>query len=226
MGARKRAMRRVKLSRPQKVIWGYIHEKERELNLSTVVPMGVIDTLISFYPWVIGFGMHNPAHFSVSEHGTVLKGINSKSCSGFMVYAHLAEQDVNGYNAGIHTWCLQSISDRSGACYQSIGVTVKRPLPSLCDTKTSHWPNESTANKEDSYYSGYSKQWKKNQIMSVRLNCNDWTATYYKGEELQKVDKLKPDKHYFLAMSCCASKDLVQVKSVEFPGEKTHFMHI
>eukprot|EP01084_Bolivina_argentea_P046413 85469_1 len=224
----------IKQSRPELLVSGYIREHEDNLQLYMVVPNGIIQHITKFYPSVIGFGLHHKAHFIVSENGIILRGDNEHTCSGYMIYAETSEQDKNGYNNGIHTWSILSLSSRSSACYQSIGVTTRKPSQIWFETRTSHWPsntdmishNDNKILKTDSYYSGYNEKWEQNEIISVKLNCNNWTVTFYKGIHQLRKDNIRNNRSYFLALSCCAAKNIVHLKSVEFPGDKQHLMHM
>ena len=41
-------------------------------------------------------------------------------------------------------------------------------------------------------------------IFSVKLDCNNWTVSFYNGVKLLKSQDIEPHQNYFLAVCCCA----------------------
>ena len=59
-------------------------------------------------------------------------------------------------------------------------------------------------------------------IVTIKLNCNDWTVTYYKDKEEFKKDDIEPEQHYYLAMLCCGKSCYTHLKVVESPDDLMH----
>ena len=48
-------------------------------------------------------------------------------------------------------------------------------------TSSNHWiPSKA---KHDTYFQDHHKHWKYNEIMTVKLNCNNWTIEYFRDEK-------------------------------------------
>ena len=59
--------------------------------------------------------------------------------------------------------------------------------------------------------------WDKNMIFSVELDCDNWKVFFYKDATLLRSKDIDPNKSYFLAVSCCASKGATSLQSVQSP---------
>jgi len=198
------------------LISGYMRRHERQLALHTHIPSAVCRIVSDFYPSVLCFGAHNPELFEVLCDGTEIKGASAECCSGYLVYADLMNKALarSGLCSGVHSWSLQSLSARSASCYQSVGVTQIKPTEAALNTKSSHWPHEDTT--RDSFFCGYQQQWKQGDVVTVELDCDEWTVTYFVNGVQVKRDEV-PRGKWFMALSLCASKNLVHLKSVKFP---------
>ena len=69
--------------------------------------------------------------------------------------------------------------------------------------------------KGNSYYDGTGR-WKGNVMITVRLNCNDWTVTYYRNGKKFRIEGIEPDSYYFAAV-CCGDASFGYMKVVESP---------
>ena len=218
----------VRAERVELLVYGYIRRQESTLSLSAIVPDGIINLMIDLYPrLLLKFGAHNTTHFEVTDEGTVLRSINKQTCSGYMVYAQLDECNKDGISSGVHSWSLQWISDDQFVyhghpeCYQSVGVTQINPSKSALEKVSEHWQDEMdvTPQKEYSYYLGYN-QWEHKEIITVVLNCDDWTVTYFKGttgtEHFQQ-NTIQKGK-YFFAVAACGAENRVRLRSVDVPS--------
>ena len=46
-------------------------------------------------------------------------------------------------------------------------------------------------------------KWNKNDVITVKLNCDNWEVTYYKNGIGFKWDIVDPYESYFFVMFCC-----------------------
>ena len=193
------------------LVSGYIREQEDKQSLSAVFPSEITKVLTEYYAlWNFYFGYHDDTKFEVSGGGTVLKSIDAKSCSGYMVYADGASGE-EGISSGIHMWSLQSLSDRSGNCYQSIGVTQIKPSDPKVKERSSHWNSHGGG----SHFQGYTN-WTKNDVITIRLDCEQWKVTYFRGTKEYQTDKIK-EGIYYLVLSLCCAKGMVHLQAVDCP---------
>ncbi len=74
-----------------------------------------------------------------------------------------------------------------------------------------------------SFFKGWS-DWKAHIVVVVKLNCNNWTATYYKhnaddydGSNVKQIqiNKIKPNQSYHFAMLCCHLKQYTHLQIVK-----------
>ena len=48
-------------------------------------------------------------------------------------------------------------------------------------------------------------KWRRNQVITIKLNCNEWSATYYEGHKEITKHPTPANKSYYFAMLCCSS---------------------
>ena len=196
------------------LICGYVREKEQEYKFFMNVPDGILKIMHELYPLLLfKFGEHRKNVFKVNDDRTELKG--SGNCSGYLCYADLEQYNDTGFNKGVHLWSIKFLGDCS--CFLSVGVTTEKN-----DTLINKWngPNGARAHwiydGYNSYYKGYD-DWLRNKVITLKLDCNNWTVTYYKDDKEYKVDNIKKDKSYFLAVICCGIDSYSHMKIVESP---------
>ena len=127
----------------------------------------------------------------------------------FRIYANLFEFNDIGLNKGVHVWSVKLLlGDQSSLGINfyspSIGVTTKKSDQSKLINKGYNSISE-----------GIEKKWTSNQVMTVKLNCNNWTVTYFKDYKQVKWDKIKRNKRYFFALLCRNRKGIRQLEIVE-----------
>merc|ERR1712083_889255 len=108
-------------------------------------------------------------------------------------------------------------------CYQSVGVTQIPLSDTFLSKATSHAYRQEQEKDTFSYYQGHGN-WNLNQVITVTLNCEDWTVTYFRGREGSdeyvqfKRDNLKKGKYFFVVSVCGGQKkdgeSRVHLKSV------------
>ena len=173
--------------RVELLIFGYIRQQEKELDLYMNIPIGINKIIHDLYPVLLfTFGDHNEKALLLDNDRTIIKGNDpvSNSCSGYLVYADSSQYSNTGFNKGIHLWSIKSLltqryGDLWSGCYASIGVTTQKndKLINKCHhgkIKIGYNSWYQTLNDFDLSH---------DVIVTIKLNCNDWTVTYYKDKE-------------------------------------------
>ena len=177
---------------------GYMRKIEKEFRL--FIPFEIALTIGQLFPFFYPFGDHGKHVFQLFADNTVLKGRpkDYTACGGYVVYADLGGYNDIGLNEGIHTWSVQSC--KHNRCYASIGVTKEKNFGLM-----NNWNHNGKMNEEWNDYFNYEgfEVWGRNQIITVTLNCDNWTVTYYQNGIEFKKDEIKKGFRYFFAMLCC-----------------------
>ena len=138
----------------------------------------------------------------------------------------IGENNDIGFNEGIHTWSVKYVAanndkyDRRAICYHSIGVTNKK-YEHLLTKCTSHgrkgvWITGEKAG--NSFYDGSGK-WEHNTVITVKLDCNDWSVTYYKdGKKMQFEGGFIEEGFYYFVLVCCGASYRGHMEVVENPS--------
>ena len=196
------------------LICGYLRETEDEYELYMNIPTGIAKIICDLYPLLIfKFGDCKEDAFKISKDGTILQGNDPRNnkCFGHAIYADLGKYSEIGLNKGVYLWSIKFLGgewsyEQTADCYASIGVTSQRNEQLINNAYTgdwtSHWLTKDGCN---SYYRGMD-HWHKNEIITMKLNCNDWTVEYYKDKKLVQSDKIESNQSYFLAVFCCADR--------------------
>ena len=210
------------------LISGYLRENENELGLYMHIPNEIAKIMLEIYPLLLfTFGDFNKYIFTIlNEERTILKG-NGNHCHGHLIYADLGQYNNTGLNKGIHLWSVKLVS-RYADCYLSIGVTTEKNDKLVNEWKLGrnafylflhdrrddkHWIDTGF----NSNYKGYTR-WKHDQVVTIKLNCNEWMVTYFKdGKEFRK-DNIETNKSYYFAMLCCEDDHNTQLEIVENPN--------
>ena len=213
------------------LICGYLRENEDELNLYMIIPTGIDKIMHDLYPVLLfKFGDFRDGAFQLSQEETVIKGkmppsydddgdvFYGDSCDGFLIYADLQQFNDIGLINGIHVWSIRKLTKWS-SCFASIGVTTDKSVKLVNEWRhdgnsRDHWIDKSGS--FNSFFTGCG-QWETNETITVKLDCNDWTATYYKDEKEIKKDEIEADKSYYFTMLCCGLAESTHFQVVESP---------
>lgn len=134
-------------------------------------------------------------------------------------------------NKGVHLWSVKSLRGDDELfestllchnkaapcpCYASIGVTTKKYQHLSTKKAIRGWiPYDNDAS---SHYEG-AVDWMQNEIMTVKLDCNDWSVTYYRdskpGKEFKR-EEVEPGFYYFVAV-CCGNAKFGHMEIVDNP---------
>ena len=213
------------------LINGYIRNHEKEYKL--LIPPEIAQIIYKSYPSLLfKFGDFNKDFFIINEEKTILKGIDGdigrvvgSDCNGFMVYADLGQDILNdiGINTGVYFWSVKCLLEVA-RCFASIGVTTEKN-----DKLINHWDHDGMKLDDhwfenfkeggrNSFYQGCT-EWQKDQIITVRLDCDNWTVKYYKDKENTnfKEDKIEANKSYYFAMMVCNLESLTHYQIVQVP---------
>ena len=207
------------------LICGYLREEENALKLYMNIPMGIAKIMHELYPLLLfTFGDYKHNAFKISNKGMMIQG-NIENCSGYVVYANLGRFSNTGFNEGIHLWSVKLLAGKTGAragCYASIGVTTEKNEKVL-DRKPRNdnendWPSFWITDKGcNSYFNGC-LEWVKDKVITVKLDCNEWSATFYRDRVKFKNELLEPNKSYYFAMFCCGIATWTHAEVVDNPN--------
>ena len=200
------------------LVYGYVREVESVLNLFMNIPDGIIKLIYSLYPLLLfKFGDFKAGLYDVNDDKTILKGTKQGSCNGHVIYADLSQYSDKGLNKGIHLWTIKFLANYP-SCFASMGVTTQKSdklINNWChdggNTRGHYLPDD---NQYDVYYQGYS-QWYKNEIVTMKLNCNDWTVTWFKDKKEIQKKQIEPHKFYYLALMCCGNLRYTHLQIME-----------
>ena len=204
------------------LINGYLKEQETELDLFMNIPDGIDKIMQKLYPLLLfKFGDFKKNKFQVTNNRTIIQG-NGKGCWGYLIYADLGHYNDIGLNKGVHIWSIKLLSggysygNRGATCFKSIGVTTEKSQE-LIDKFERHGDKQHWI--EDGYNSFYKGNfhWQPQSVVTVKLNCNEWTVTYYNNNKQFQMDKIEANKYYYFAMMCCDKQRFTKVQVVENP---------
>ena len=181
------------------LIFGFVRLFENKNILSTNIPSGLIQIIIQFYPkLIICFGKCNKEKFEVLSDGLEIKGKTTNDCMGYLVYGELMND--NGFDEGINIWSIMNMKNdcdnnwEDSECYHNIGVISEFNDEFVNEDGFDVWPYyyEKINDVDYSFYDSLAYDqsgitWRKNDVITMILNCNEWTVSYYKNN-----DKTKP----------------------------------
>ena len=128
---------------------------------------------------------------------------------------HLDKLNDVGLYKGVHFWSIKVLG-KSWHCYASIGVTTAKNKDILNRNGINyHWLCEGFY----SYYRGYG-EWKKDEVVTIKLDCDNWSVTYWKQDEELKTRKIKPS-NYHMVLLCCNRSAITHMEIVETPQNLT-----
>ena len=203
------------------LISGYLRKEEKKLDLYMNIPHGFAIIIVKLYPIILfRFGDFMKDEFELTNDGTTIKG-NSNNCMGYAIYADLVQFNDVGINKGIHLWSVKFLAENEegiAQCYASIGVTTEKneDILNTADgdgTGDYYWI---TSNGCNSFHNACN-EWKTNEIITVKLDCDAWSVTYYYGEGEKKTDEIDANKHYHFVMYCCGLDFITHYQVVESP---------
>ena len=197
------------------LVSGFTRESEKECRLYMIIDRGIYEIICSFYPRLLRFAYFNDTKFKVSEDGLNVKGHSKNDCMSYTVYAE--SNDGKGFRSGTHFWSIQFLRTTSATegstCYHSIGVRTKSDSDDGIDESGDHWKGS----ENGSYYKGHGGHWNPGEVMTVKLNCDDWTVVYYKGIKQVQSDNIVSNESYHFCLQLCAEKNWTDFEIVETP---------
>ena len=142
-----------------------------------------------------------------------------------MIYADLYNMNDIGFNSGVHYWSIKALpfewatsSDDYSPCYRSIGITTIRNDAIInLDTRRFIGSHVFDQDGYHYHYDSVSYKWAKNETLTIKLDCDNWTVSYFLETEIVKKQDIVPNQHYFFAMSCCAQRLITHLQVMETP---------
>lgn len=197
MGARNSKPSPVDLDDAKYLVYGYIKNSTNEYHLFMNIANAIIEVIYSYYQH-LKFNYYNKKAFDVSEDGTVIRGNRYLACGAWTAY--ISSPGNKGFNKGIHYLAIKNMKNDKTECFRNIGILSQRNEMIITDNILSTW------DKYDkiiaSCYIGRDK-WHYNETISLELDCNEWTVTYWKDDDLFKIDHIPPNKSYHFAVNFC-----------------------
>ena len=201
------------------LVYGYIRNEEKTFN--SFIPDGIYKIVQDLYPISpFRFGDFKQGLFIVNDDKTILKGTdgrNSKPCHGNMVYADLGELYDRGINNGVHLWSVKCLVRRA-LCFASIGVTTEKN-----DKWINEWYGKGKIQWINKGYNSFclgSGKWNKDEVITIKLDCNQWTVKYYKDSDKTEfqTDHIEPYKSYYFALLICNLSNWSHYEIIESPS--------
>ena len=201
------------------LISGYVREIEKNLFMN--VPDGICRIMHDLFPLLaFTFGDFKTDEFKIDEDRMKLKGGDNESdvsCWGHLVYADLEHFNDDGLNKGVHYWSVKAII--KAGCFACIGVTTQKNHKLINEWafdghRCSHY--RWIKNGHNSHYD-ISGEWDKDAVITLRLDCDAWSVTYYVGTDEIRKDNIKPNQSYYLALMVCNESEWTHLKIVETP---------
>ena len=207
-----------RFKRYQYLIDGYIRNVDKECGLFMNVESGINGIIYAFYPKLLRFNYYDEKMFDVSDDGLVIQGGDHIECEAQTAFVE--SPDNKGFNKGVHYLSLQNINEEDiddiDYCFYNIGVLAERDQTKIKDE--GEWENT-----HFSYDNGYTPHsfykgrhyWNYMDVITVRLDCDEWTVTYYKDNEQVQKDKIDGGKSYHFAVNMCVNQNWVHFKIVD-----------
>ena len=130
------------------------------------------------------------------------------------------------FNSGVHYWSIKVLpfewvtyTDDYSPCYRSIGITTIRNHE-IINVDSAYFMGNHASHIQDGYdhyYDSVGSKWAKNETLTIKLDCQNWTVSYFLETEIVKQQDIVPNQHYFFAMSCCAQRLITHLKVIETP---------
>ena len=200
------------------LISGYIRENERELSLSMNVPEGINKMMLELYPLLLYlFGDYKKDVYEVNDDRTIIKGIG-ESCSGFLIYADLGQFNDIGLNKGIHLWSIKFLS-RYSSCFASLGITTDKTdklINEWCHTG-GNWSGHWGPMKGHNYHFQGCGMWNKDKVVTMKLDCNAWTVTWFLDKTEITKEAIATNQHYYFVLFTCDKLKYAYFQVVDTP---------
>eukprot|EP01084_Bolivina_argentea_P313416 542760_1 len=182
----------------EKLTYGFIR------NIQLEIPLDICKCILCFCPTLPTFVLFDDDYFEISPNGLIIRG-KEQTCKALLIY--ISSWTLNGYTEGIHYLSIMNHNEYN-SCYHSIGIK---------DEINEEWIHEEIYNDfhtdyhntNASYLSNTASNWNGLTIVTIKLNCNNWTVEYYQNGKYIQQDTIKPNKSYHFAISICGSKDSI-----------------
>ena len=183
------------------LVYGYINDAAKEYDLFMRFEPGITQIIYKFYPRLLRFNYYNKERFNVTEDGTIIRGSQIAPCDAWTVF--LESPDNKGFNTGIHYVSIKNINETATQCFRNIGIITERNEDIINNHSWTRWTDlKGDEQPVESFFEGRYK-WKYNEVLSMKLDCNKWTMTYWKDDTLLKKDDISPNKSYHFAVNLC-----------------------
>ena len=194
---------------------GYIRMIEREYSLENSINDAFEIILSYILPLILlGFDLFQPRKFKVSDDKLSIIGNHDDKSGTFLIYA-ICDKET-GYDKRIHFWsvaCIKGHHKAFVATAQFGGATIgstkesESMLIGIKNERKKLWIHERWLDPHEGglfyYLNGdiATKYWtSSNNIITVKLDCDNWTITYFHGTQLIQKNDIKANESYFFVL--------------------------
>ena len=188
------------------LISGYMrHIFLKECDYNDRYPSALDGVILEFYGGIFRFDSIHPEHEEMlEEDGTIINAVQSKWKSIFTVGSSF------GVNHGIHEFKIKALYNE----YDGSGIGITSNIKVIGDK--GQWINKYEGYKywwyencgifsQNGYNTlsqyNFSKVWRTGDIISVKVNCNDWKVEFYVNDELYgKEMKIEENMTYYFVV--------------------------
>lgn len=201
------------------LVSGFIRVQETQLCLSTVIPKGIDDIVLDFYPKLMKFELFSHQKFDSLADGYEIRGKPNAGCSGYLIYPEPLCPD--GYRKGTHYWSVKLLGRENVEqyCYRSIGIVSGSEKSQHDDCNwiyqaSDEWPSMWNEGETD-HYRGDSMElgksanihWGYQDVITVKLDCDAGKVIYFRNDSEVCSRNIVKEKPYFFVMSSCVRNE-------------------
>ena len=190
------------------LICGYLRNEEKDDEYSMNFWSGLNQIVLKYYPKLMSFCMYNSTHFVCEKKGKSIQG-KGNTCNAFTIYIGYDTFMTDGFDEGVHYLSVQNNNhEGSGQCIHSIGVISEKQTKYVMSDKYALLPFYFVPNTDLNYFEGFPNHWVKGEVITIKLDMNQYEIVYYKNARFQYKQALNGESKYFFAMHLCASDDI------------------
>ena len=194
----------------ESLVNGYIRMIEKEYSSENSIN-DAFDIVLSYILplFLLGFDVFHPRKFKVSDDRLSIIGKSDDGDGTFLIYSNCCKE--TGYNKGIHFWSVKCIKAHH---YASNVVDRRETYIGIKNERKKLWIYETwiKAHEGGIFYHLKGelarKYWKlPNNIITVKLDCHNWTITYFHGIQVIRKNYIKPMESYYFVLQLHSHTD-------------------
>ena len=151
---------------------------------------------------LLGFDLYHPKDFKISQDKLTINGTaHSNNRDDHCLSTHLiyAESYYAGVYNNLHFWSIECIDLPSiSSLWFALMVGIKNERNKLWIYEK--WPTPHEGGLFYHLKEKIAKQNWRSHTITLKLDRNDWTLTYYKGTKQIQKDNIKPNERYYFVL--------------------------